>query len=189
MESERTSATAHDLGGADDIETAWRSRTYTAASMAPRIRLYGMSQKRSPAKMDGNTKRNTSSDEAFTARLRPPIHTVQRTIGRGLPRLGVGATSMGPVLRVTRPTPQNSRNARIRPACTTPRNARTETSRRGASCRCRSISERTVDYPMALATPRTRVLGQPLSTRIRGLQGALATTQTMCRRPADARSR
>ncbi len=151
--------TAHDLGGADDIETAWRSRRYTAASMAPRTRLYGMSQKRSAAKMDGNTKRNTSSDEAFTARLRPPIHAVQRTIGRGLPRLGLGATSMRPVLRVTRPTPHNSTNARMRPACTTPRNARTETSRRGASCRWRSISERTVDYPMALATPRTLCCG------------------------------
>jgi len=57
MESERTRVTAHDLGGADDIDTAWRSRTYTATSMTPRTRLYGMSQMRSAAEMDGNTKK------------------------------------------------------------------------------------------------------------------------------------
>jgi len=46
--------------------------------------------------MDGNTKKNHTIDEAFTAKLRPPIDAVQITTGRGLLRVGINAASMRP---------------------------------------------------------------------------------------------
>ena len=69
--------------------------------------------------MDGNTNQNHTSDDAFKARLRPPIHTVQTTIGRGSLGPGSGAVSIRPAPTVTSPTIVSSTNAKIRAACTT----------------------------------------------------------------------
>jgi hypothetical protein len=119
-ESVRARVTAHRLGGGDDLDTAWRSRTYTATSMTPRTRLYGASQKSSAATIDGTTKKNHISDETLTAKLSPPIHAVQITTDRGLRSPGIGASSVRPAPTVTRPTATSSRNVTMRAACTTP---------------------------------------------------------------------
>ena len=85
-ESESARKTAHRLGGADDLETARRSRTKTATSATPSARLNGISQKSSASTMEGNTSKNHTSDDAFKASVRIPIHVVQITTGRELPR-------------------------------------------------------------------------------------------------------
>lgn len=109
MESKRTRMTAHRLGGADDLDTARRSRTYSATSATPRARLSGISQKSRAATMDGDTRKNHTSDDACTTSVRAPIHVVQITTGRGLLRPGAGAASRRPGPRVTEPTWESSR--------------------------------------------------------------------------------
>ena len=119
MDSERTRMAAHRLGAAgNEVDTAKRSRTYTARSAIPRATLSGISQKSSADTMEGNTTRNQTSDDAGVQgkSVEVPIHIAQiSNPGRGLLRPGIGAASLLPDPRVIDPTPESSRKAHARP--------------------------------------------------------------------------
>lgn len=116
--------TAHRLGGADDLDVARRSRTYTATSATQRATLSGISQKSSAATMEGNTSKNHNSDDAFRATVKAPIHIVQIATGRGLLRPGIGAASIRPAPMVKDPTPESSRKAQTAASATSTRPGR-----------------------------------------------------------------
>ena len=108
MESERARVDRPLSGGADEVDRARRSRRNTEISATPRAMLNGMSQKSIAATTEGNTSKNHTSDDAFRASVKAPIHVVQITTGRGLLRPSIGAASMRPDPRLTDPTPEGS---------------------------------------------------------------------------------
>src|ERR1700722_18076916 len=118
MDSERARVTAHCLGGADEVDRARRSRRNTEISATPRAMLNGISQKSSAATKEGNTSKNHTSDDAFRASVKAPIHVVQITTGRGLLRPSIGAASMRPDPRLTDPTPEGSSKVRTATSAT-----------------------------------------------------------------------
>jgi hypothetical protein len=108
VDSERRTMIDHRPGGADDLDTARRSRTYTATSAITRARLSGISQKSSAATMAGNTSQNHTNDDAFTVSVRAPIHVIHFTTGRGLLGVGIGTASMLAGPRLTNTTAERT---------------------------------------------------------------------------------